>query len=60
MQGWEVLAGAAGELLALYILLMFLLWQYARRNTDTVEMRDALRLLPDLLRLIHALAKGLP
>jgi uncharacterized membrane protein YkvA (DUF1232 family) len=57
MQGWEVLAGAAGGLLALYILLMFLLWQYARRNPDTVAMRDALRLLPDLLRLIHALAK---
>ena len=57
MQWWEVLAGAVGGFLLVYITLQCLLWQYARRNPETVAMRDALRLLPDLLRLIHGLAR---
>jgi uncharacterized membrane protein YkvA (DUF1232 family) len=56
MQWWEVLAGAIGGVLLIYLALLFLLWQYARRNPETVAMRDVLRLLPDLLRLIHGLA----
>jgi uncharacterized membrane protein YkvA (DUF1232 family) len=56
MQWWEVLAGAVGGFLLLYVALLFLLWQFARRNPETVAMRDVLRLLPDLLRLIHGLA----
>ncbi|AUI51834.1 YkvA family protein [Arthrobacter crystallopoietes] len=57
MQWWEVLAGIVGGFLLIYAALLFLLWQYARRNPETVALRDALRLLPDLLRLVHSLAK---
>lgn len=39
-----------------YVVLLALLWRYARAHPDTVSMRDALRLLPDLVRLIRRLA----
>ena len=57
MQWWEVLGGIVGGVLLVYIALLFLLWRYARRNPETVALRDALRLLPDLLRLVQGLAK---
>jgi uncharacterized membrane protein YkvA (DUF1232 family) len=53
--GWETLAGVIGGLLVVYAILLALLWAYARRHPDTVTMKDALRLLPDLLRLIRRL-----
>jgi uncharacterized membrane protein YkvA (DUF1232 family) len=43
-------------LLVVYGALLLLLWQYARRNPETVDLRDALRLVPDLLRLLRRLA----
>ncbi|MGP4030964.1 YkvA family protein [Pseudarthrobacter sp. 1C304] len=52
---WETLAGAVGGVLALYALLLLLLWGYARRHPETVAMKDALRLLPDLVRLLRRL-----
>jgi uncharacterized membrane protein YkvA (DUF1232 family) len=53
--GWETAAGVIGGVLAVYAVLLLLLWAYARRHPETVTMRDALRLLPDLLRLIRRL-----
>ena len=52
---WETVAGMLGGLLLLYAVLLALLWGYARRHPETVTMKDALRLLPDLLRLIRRL-----
>lgn len=52
---WHTLLGILAGLLLLYLVLLGLLWHYARRHPDTVTMRDALRLLPDLLRLIRRL-----
>jgi uncharacterized membrane protein YkvA (DUF1232 family) len=52
---WETVAGAVGGVLAVYALLLLLLWGYARRHPETVAMKDALRLLPDLLRLLRRL-----
>ncbi|WP_331712773.1 YkvA family protein [Arthrobacter sp. U41] len=49
------MAGAVGGLLLVYIVLLLLLWGYARRHPETVTMKDALRLLPDLLRLLRRL-----
>jgi uncharacterized membrane protein YkvA (DUF1232 family) len=49
------LAGVACGLLLAYAVLLVLLWRYARAHPETVTMRDALRLLPDLLRLIRRL-----
>jgi uncharacterized membrane protein YkvA (DUF1232 family) len=53
---WETIAGTVAGILLAYAVLLFLLWLYARRHPETVTMKDALRLLPDLLRLIRRLA----
>lgn len=53
---WETVAGVAAGLLLAYAVLLVLLWIYARRHPETVTMKDALRLLPDLLRLVRRLA----
>jgi len=53
---WETVAGIVAGVLLAYAVLLFLLWLYARRLPETVTMKDALRLLPDLLRLIRRLA----
>lgn len=52
---WDAIAAVVGGLLLVYALLLLLLWVYARRHPETVSMRDALRLLPDLLRLLRRL-----
>lgn len=49
------MAGAIGGLLLVYVVLLLLLWRYARKHPETVTMKDALRLLPDLLRLLRRL-----
>lgn len=53
---WQPALGVLAGLMLVYVVLLGLLWRYARRNPDTVSMRDALRLLPDLVRLIRRLA----
>jgi uncharacterized membrane protein YkvA (DUF1232 family) len=52
---WDAIAAVAGGLLLVYAVLLLLLWAYARRHPETVSMKDALRLLPDLLRLLRRL-----
>jgi uncharacterized membrane protein YkvA (DUF1232 family) len=52
---WGVLLGAAAGLILVYAVMLALLWRYARAHPDTVGLRDALRLLPDLLRLLRRL-----
>ncbi|MBM7846860.1 YkvA family protein [Arthrobacter roseus] len=53
---WDMLLAVLGGLVLLYAILLILLWAYARKHPETVSMKDALRLLPDLLRLIKRLA----
>lgn len=53
---WQSLVSVLVGLLIVYLVLLALLWRYARRHPDTVTLRDALRLLPDLLRLLRRLA----
>ncbi len=55
MVGWDVLLGVLAGLVLVYAVLLALLWRYARAHPDTVGLRDALRLLPDLLRLLRRL-----
>jgi uncharacterized membrane protein YkvA (DUF1232 family) len=55
MNWWEPVLGIVAGVLVLYAVLLLLLWSYARSHPDAVTMRDALRLLPDLLRLIRRL-----
>lgn len=53
---WEIALGVLVGLVAVYAVLLLGLWAYARRHPETVGMRDALRLLPDLLRVLRRLA----
>lgn len=55
MHWWEVLLGTLAGLAVIYAILLVALGVYARRHPGTVAMRDALRLLPDLLRLLQGL-----
>ena len=59
---WRMLLGLVAGIGLLYLLLVAYLWRAYRRNPDAVRMREALRLLPDLVRLISRLAAdpGLP
>jgi uncharacterized membrane protein YkvA (DUF1232 family) len=53
---WQTLLGVLGGVLLVYLVALALLWRYARRHPDVVSLRDALRLLPDLILLIRRLA----
>lgn len=53
---WQTVLGVLAGLVLVYLVLLALLWRYARRHPDTVSGRDALRLLPDLVRLLRRLA----
>jgi uncharacterized membrane protein YkvA (DUF1232 family) len=53
---WHTIAGVAAGLLLLYGALLLVMWRYTRRHPESVGMREAMRLLPDLLRLIRRLA----
>jgi uncharacterized membrane protein YkvA (DUF1232 family) len=52
---WDAMVAVVGGLLLVYAVLLLLLWAYARKHPETVSMKDALRLLPDLLRLLRRL-----
>ena len=54
MPGWAwSLAGVLGGLLVLWLVLVAVLWV---TRPDELRLRDLMRLLPDLLRLLHRLA----
>ena len=55
MTWWRVLVGVLGGLALVYAVLLLLLWRYARAHPEAVSLRDALRLLPDLVRLLRRL-----
>ncbi|GAB3551513.1 DUF1232 domain-containing protein [Arthrobacter tumbae] len=54
---WEPVVAILAGLLVVYVVALVLLYLYARRNPETVSMRSALRLLPDLLRLLRSLLR---
>ncbi|NMM17223.1 MAG: DUF1232 domain-containing protein [Cellulomonas sp.] len=56
MHWWQIALGVVGGVLLVYVVLLALLWQYARTHPDTVQARDVLRLVPDLLRLLRSVA----
>lgn len=53
MNWFASLGSAAAALLLAYAVLLLMLWKYARRHPGVVGLRDALRLLPDLVRLLR-------
>lgn len=56
MTWWEVLLGVAGGLLLLWLVLVALLWRAARDQPDKTTLTEALRLIPDVVRLVRRLA----
>ena len=55
MNWWEALIAVIGGIALIYAALLVLLALYARRHPETVGMKDALRLLPDLVTLLRRL-----
>lgn len=56
MNWWDAAIAVAGGVVLIYAVLLVLLALYARRHPETVGMKEALRLLPDLLALLRRLA----
>jgi uncharacterized membrane protein YkvA (DUF1232 family) len=54
MEWWTTLLAVAGGLLVVWALLLVLLW---RSRPEDMTVREALRLLPDLVRLVRRLAR---
>lgn len=52
---WQPVLAILAGLLLVYAAALVFLYLYARRNPETVSMRSAMRLLPDLLRLFRSL-----
>lgn len=55
MNFWDAAIAAIGGVVLIYAVLLVLLAAYARRHPETVGMKEALRLLPDLLTLLRRL-----
>ncbi|AJT40782.1 YkvA family protein [Psychromicrobium lacuslunae] len=53
MDWWEIVLGIVISLAVIYLVLLLAVWIYARRHPETIGFKDALRLLPDLLRAIR-------
>jgi uncharacterized membrane protein YkvA (DUF1232 family) len=53
MDAWELVAGVGGGLLVVWLVLLAALW---RARPDGLTVGSALRLLPDLVRLVRRLA----
>ena len=56
MTWWSILLSVVAGLVLIYLVLLGLLWRSRSLYPGTVSMRDALRLLPDLSRLLRRLA----
>lgn len=55
MSWWQPALAVAGGILLAYAILLAILLVSARRHPEALGLRDALRLLPDLLRLLRGL-----
>jgi uncharacterized membrane protein YkvA (DUF1232 family) len=56
VNGWPIALAVLAGLASVYLLLLAALWRYSRSHPEAVTMREALRLLPDVLRLVRRLA----
>jgi len=53
---WQLLVAVGGGLLLLWLALITTLWITNRNTPDQATLRDTLRLLPDVIRLLRRLA----
>jgi hypothetical protein len=56
MSWWQPVVAVASGVLVAYLVALGALLVSARRHPEALGLRDVLRLLPDLLRLLHRLA----
>jgi uncharacterized membrane protein YkvA (DUF1232 family) len=54
---WGVVGAVVGGVVLLWALLVLVLWLTARRESRRVDLRELLRLVPDLVRLVTRLAR---
>ena len=55
MDWWQIVAGAIGGLVVLWLVLIAVLWRLSARDGEKIRLVDALRLGPDVLRLTRRL-----
>ncbi len=53
--GWVIAAGIVGGAVLLWVALLVVLWVQVRRAGGTIDWREAVRLVPDVVRLIRRL-----
>jgi len=53
---WQMLLGIAGGLVILWLFMLGVLWFAQRDHPDKARLRDALRLIPDVVRMPRRLA----
>jgi hypothetical protein len=53
---WRASLAIAAGLLALWLVMVLLLWRAQRHTPDKTRLRDAMRLVPDVVRLLRRLA----
>ncbi len=53
---WQVVVAVGAGLLLLWLALIMTLWLTNRNSTDQATLRETLRLLPDVIRLLRRLA----
>ncbi len=56
MSAWHLVAGVGGGLVLVWLALVVALLLLARREDDPAGLRDVVRLVPDVLRLLRRLA----
>jgi len=53
---WDILLAVVGALVAIWFVMVVVLYFVARKEESPTTLRDVLRLLPDLVRLLRRLA----
>lgn len=53
---WQILISVAGGVLLLWLIMLVLLWAAQRHQRDKAGVRETLRLIPDVVRLLRRLA----
>ena len=56
MAWWHVALAIAGGLVDVWVVMVALLWWAQRHNSDRARLREAMRLVPDVVRLLRRLA----
>ncbi|TDL43904.1 YkvA family protein [Microbacterium oleivorans] len=53
--GWVIAASIVGGVVLLWVAVLVVLWVQVRRSGGTIDWREAVRLVPDVVRLIRRL-----